>query len=118
MDVKNTYTQEGGLKISVSVIEKVARLAAMEVEGVRDISVGSTGVKGFFARTNLPKAVEVNMYDGVADITVNVIVKYGCRLPAVCKEIQHAVKAGVQNMTNITVSKVNVVISGVEAVER
>lgn len=117
MEVKNTYNQEGGLKISMSVIEKVARLAALEVDEVKDVSVGTTGVKGFFARTNLPKAVEVNMYGGVAEITISVIVKYGCRLPSVCKAIQQSVKSGVQNMTDITVSKVNIVVSGVEAVE-
>ena len=117
MEFKNTSRQEGGLQISTAVIEKVAKIAAMEVEGVYDVSVGSTGVKGVFAKTNLPKAVEVNMYDGVADITVHVIATYGYKLPAMCREIQQVVKASVQNMTNITVSKVNITIAGVEAVE-
>ncbi len=115
MEFKNTVKQQGGLKISVAVIEKVAKLAAMEVEGVSNVSVGSSGVKGFLAKTNLPKAVEVNMFDGVADITVHVVVKYGIKLPAVCKEIQQAVKTNVQSMTDITVSKVNIVVTGVEA---
>lgn len=116
MEFKNTVKQEGGLKISVTVIEKVAKIAAMEVDGVRNVSVGSSGVKGFLAKTNLPKAVEVNMIEGVADITVSIVVKYGVKLPAVCKEVQQAVKANVQNMTDITVSKVNIVVTGVEAV--
>ena len=115
MELKNTVKQAGGLKISVAVIEKVAKIAAMEVEGISNVSVGSSGVKGFLAKTNLPKAVEVNMVDGVADITVHIIVKYGVKLPAVCKDVQQAVKANVQNMTNITVSKVNIVVTGVEA---
>ena len=114
MELKNTVKQEGGLKISVTVIEKIAKIAAMEVEGVSSVSVGSSGVKGFLAKTNLPKAVEVNMFDGVADITVNIIVKYGIKLPVVCKEVQQAVKTNVQNMTDITVSKVNITVTGVE----
>lgn len=117
MEFKNTVKQEGGLRISVSVIEKLAKIAAMEVEGVKNVSVGSSGVKGFLAKTNLPKAVEVNMYDGVADITVHLVVKYGVKLPALCKDVQRAVKYSVQNMTDITVSKVNIVVTGVEAVE-
>ena len=56
------------------------------------------------------------MFDGVADITVHVVVKYGVKLPALCKEVQKAVKANVQNMTDITVSKVNVVVTGVESI--
>ncbi len=117
MEFKNTVKKEGGLRISVSVIEKLAKIAAMEVEGVKNVSVGSSGVKGVLAKTNLPKAVEVNMYDGVAEITVSVVVKYGFKLPAVCKEVQQIVKANVQSMTDITVSKVNIVVTGVEAVE-
>ena len=116
MELKNTVKQNGGLKISVAVIEKVAKIAAMEVEGVSNVSVGSSGVKGFLAKTNLPKSVEVTMFDGVADITVNVVVKYGVKLPTVCKEIQQAVKSNVQNMTDITVSKVNIIVTGVETV--
>ncbi len=115
MEFTNTTKLEGGLQISTAVVEKVARIAAMEVEGVKDVSVGSSGVKGIFAKTNLPKSVEVTMYDGVAEITVHIIVKYGYKLPAMCREIQQAVKTGVQNMVNITVSKVNIVVTGVEA---
>ena len=115
MEFKNTVKQEGGLRISIAVIEKLAKIAAMEVEGVANVSVGSSGVKGFLAKTNLPKAVEVNMFDGVAEITVSVVVKYGIKLPAVCKNIQRAVKSNVQNMTDITVSKVNIIVTGVEA---
>ena len=44
MELKNTVKQNGGLKISVAVIEKVAKIAAMEVEGVINVSVGSSGV--------------------------------------------------------------------------
>ena len=117
MELRNTVNQEGGLQISTAVIEKVAKVATMEVEGVQDVSVGTSGVKGIFAKTNLPKSVEVTMYDGVAEITVHIVAKYGYKLPAMCREIQQTVKAGVQNMTNITVSKVNVVVAGVEAAE-
>ena len=113
MEYKNTLRQSGGLQISVPAVEKIARLSAMEVEGVNDVSVGSYGVKGLFAKTNLPKAVDVVLYDGVAEITVDIIVNYGVKIPTVCRNVQQAVKDGVQNMTNITVSKVNVVVTGV-----
>ncbi len=116
MEVKNISKQSGNVQISLAVIEKVSKLAALEIEGVKDVSVGSTGVKGIFAKTNLPKSVEVNMYDGVADITLNIVVKYGFKLSTVCKAVQQAVKYNVQSMVNVTVSKVNIIVSGVEAV--
>ena len=51
----------------------------------------------------------------VAEIDVNLIVKYGCKVPSVCKNVQEAVKTNVQNMTDVTVSKVNIVVAGIQA---
>ena len=48
-----------------------------------------------------------------AEITVDVVVRYGYRIPSVSEALQKNVKASVQNMTGITVSKVNVVVTGV-----
>lgn len=115
MDVKKSHEKIGSLYISTSVVEKVAKLAALEIDGVADVSTGSSGVRGMFAKTNLPKAVDVNMYDGVAEIDVHIIVNYGCKVPHVCKAVQEAVKANVQSMTEVTVSKVNIVVSGIHA---
>ncbi len=117
MEYRNTKTWEGGLQISTTVLEKIAKVAALEVDGVKEVSVGSSGMKGVFAKTNLPKAVDVTMYDGVAEITIHIIAEYGHKLPAMCREIQQAVKSGIQNMINITVSKVNIVVTGVEQTE-
>ena len=117
MEYKNTSLREGGVQISTAVIEKIAKISALEVDGVKNISVGTSGVKGVFAKTNLPKSVEVTMYDGVAEITVHVIATYGYKLPVMCRAVQQAVKNGVQTLTDITVSKVNIVIAGVETAE-
>ncbi|MEG0019167.1 MAG: Asp23/Gls24 family envelope stress response protein [Oscillospiraceae bacterium] len=115
MEVKKVSEQAGSLYISTSVIEKVAKIATLEIEGVSEVSIGSSGVKGVFAKTNLPKPVEVTMYDGVAEITVNIVVKYGFKVSSICKNIQETVKTNVQSMTDVTVSKVNIVVAGVQA---
>ncbi len=117
MEYRKTTGLDGGLQISTTVVEKIAKIAALEVSGVKDVSVGISGMKGVFAKTNLPKAVEVTMYYGVAEITIHIIAEYGHKLPAMCREIQQSVKSGVQNMINITVSKVNIVVTGVETAE-
>ena len=113
MEVKNSDNVGGSLQISTDVIAKIARLAALEIEGVKAVSCGNSPVKGLFAKVNIHKPVEVELADEVAQITVNVTIRYGYRLPSVCEAIQKSVKASVQNMTGITVSKVNVVVTGV-----
>ena len=115
MEVKNNNKNIGSLYISTSVIEKVAKLAAMEIDGVAEVSTGSSGVKGVFAKTNLQKPVTVTMADGVAEIDVNLVLKYGCKVPSVCKNVQESVKTNVQNMTEVTVSKVNIIVAGIQA---
>ena len=115
MEVKNTNQPIGSLNISTGVVEKIAKLAALEIEGVADVSTGSSGVKGVFFFFFLQKPVTVTMADGVAEIDVNLVLKYGCKVPSVCKNVQEAVKTNVQLMTEIAVSKVNINVTGVQA---
>ena len=55
----------------------------------------------------------VQLTDDVAEITVNIMVRYGYKIPQLCEKVQENVKSSVQNMTCITVSKVNIVVTGV-----
>lgn len=111
MDVRNAAG--GSLQISLEVIAKIARLAALEVSGVSDVSRGGTQtVRGLLRKTHLQKDVTVQMKDGVAAVTVYIIPLYGCKVMDVCKKVQEHVKQTVQIMTGITVSRVNVVAAG------
>ena len=114
MDVLNTNAVNGSLQISSEVIAKIARLAALEVEGVADVTAGNTGVKGLLGKVTPQKAVSVSLLEDVAEITVSLQVKYATKIPSVCEKVQQNVKAAVQNMTSITVSRVNIVVTGVE----
>ena len=114
MEIKNSDTVGGSLQISVEVIAKITRLAAQETEGVRAVSCGNSPVRGIFAKVNLQqKPVDVELTEEVAVITVSILVQYGYRIPVVSEALQKNVKAAVQNMTGITVSKVNVIVTGV-----
>ena len=110
MDVSNP-TVNGSLQISTEVIAKIARMAALEVEGVKDVSPAKNGVKGLLSKG---KSVAVSLSDDVAELTLEVTVYYGAHIPAVCEKVQKNVKSAVQSMTSITVSRVNVVVAGVQ----
>ena len=53
-----------------------------------------------------------NGFSEYANITLNLMVSFGARIPAVAEKVQENVKNAVQNMTNVTVSRVNLVIAG------
>ena len=113
MEVKRSDLSGGSLQISTDVIAKIASLAAMEIEGIDKVSCGSAPVKGAFAKVSNQKPVEVEITEDVAQITLHMVVKYGTKVPAISEDIQKNVKACVQNMTGITVSKVNIVVEGI-----
>ena len=111
MDVRNTAG--GSLQISLDVIAKIARLAALEVDGVADVSSGGAQtMRGLLSKTSLQKDVAVDMKDGVAVVTVHIIPYYGSKVMDVCKKVQENDKQTIQIMTGITVSRVNVVAAG------
>ena len=114
MDLQNMDLRGGSLQISTEVLGKIARCAALEVDGVAEVSCGSQNkkVKDLLERANVQLPVVVEMKDGTAEITLHLVVAFGARIPVVAEKVQENVKSAVQSMANITVSRVDLVIAG------
>ena len=114
MELQNMDLRGGSLQISTEVLGKIARCAALEVEGVAEVSCGNQNrkVKDLLERANVQAPVTVEMRDGTAEITLHLVMAFGARIPSVAEKVQENVKAAVQNMTNVTVSRVDLVIAG------
>ena len=114
MELQNMDLRGGSLQISTEVLGKIARCAALEVAGVAEVSCGSQNrkVKDVLERANVQSPVTVEMRDGTAEITLHLVVAFGARIPSVAEKVQENVKTAVQNMTNVTVSRVDLVIAG------
>lgn len=109
---------DGSLKISEEVISTIAGMAASEINGVAGLSLRpNPDLKGIFhsrhTQKNVSKAIRLEVKEGDATIDVFVNLYMGTKIPEVASEIQSRVKDAVQNMTGITVSKVNVHVAGV-----
>ena len=116
MDFQNMDLQGGSLQISTEVIAKIARCAALEVEGVAEVSCGTQNKKlKDLLEASIQPPVAVEMRDGTAELTLHLIMASGARIPAVAEKVQENVKSAVQNMTSVTVSRVNLVIAGLAA---
>lgn len=116
MDLQNMDLQGGSLQISTEVIAKIARCAALEVEGVAEVSCGTQNKKlKDLLEASIQPPVAVEMRDGTAELTLHLIMASGARIPAVAEKVQENVKSAVQNMTSVTVSRVNLVIAGLVA---
>ena len=116
MDLQNMDLQGGSLQISTEVIAKIARCAALEVEGVAEVSCGTQNKKlKDLLEASIQPPVAVEMRDGTAELALHLIMASGARIPAVAEKVQENVKSAVQNMTSVTVSRVNLVIAGLAA---
>ncbi len=97
------------LEISEDVILTVARLAALDVKGV----AGLDGEMNAMSKLRNKRPMNVSLIGDVAAIDIKIIVKGDAKACSVAQTVQSAVKENVQNMTGITVARVNVTIGGV-----
>lgn len=106
-DVKKTAA--GSLMISEDVIITVARLAALDTDGV----AGLAGEVNKLSKLRKNGPIIVRMIEDVAALDIKIKVKSGVHAAAVAQEVQAAVKDSIQSMTGVAVARVNVIISGV-----
>ena len=115
MDMQNMDLMGGSLQISTDVIAKIARCAALEIDWVAVVSCGrqpGKRAKELLEIVNIQPPVTVEMREGTADITLNLIVRFGTCVPVMAEKVQKNVKSAVQNMTRVTVSRVNLIVAG------
>ncbi|MDL2324757.1 Asp23/Gls24 family envelope stress response protein [Ruminococcaceae bacterium OttesenSCG-928-A16] len=113
MDLSTSSNAGGRLQISSEVIAKIAKLATLEIDGVAEVTLGNVGVKNLLNKIAPQNPIQVELKDDVADITVAISVYMGAKIPEVSEKVQENVKNSVQNMTQITVAKVNIVVVGI-----
>lgn len=116
MDSINVNTeQHGNIRISDDVIATIASIATKEVEGISGLSLSiAEELTSKFVKKIGNKAVKVIENEDELTIDINVVVKYGTRIPDVSWEVQENVKKSVESMTGLNVSKVNIIVSGVD----
>lgn len=88
MDFQNTDLRGGSLQISTEVIGKIARCAALEIDGVAEVSCGRQNkkLKDLLEASSIQSPVVVEMRDGTANITLNLMMSFGARIPAVAEK--------------------------------
>lgn len=102
-------TGRASLKISHDVLETIARVAALEVQGVASIAEFPDAISGLLSK----QPVAISISDGIAEVSIAINLEYGASIPEVCANVQTGVKNNIQTMTGIMVTKVNVLVEGI-----
>ena len=115
----NLVNDDNGIQISDEVVAIIAGIAANEVKGVAGMSGGLVGgISEILGKKNFAKGIKVEVGDKIATIEIYIIVEYGVRIPDVAWEIQNKVKQSVEEMTGLSVQKVNIHVQGVKIGEK
>lgn len=102
------------LSVNTEVLEKMAELAAKEVEGVAGLSKKSIDLKGIIKTKNAFKGVKVESINGAIEISVYICVKQNAKAREVAERVQNNIKDKIQTMTGNAVTQVNVIVADIE----
>ena len=120
-NVQMDANENGSVIFATDVIATIAGLAATEVEGVTSMvgTASGGGLVDIFTRKNqnsksLTRGVRIELgEDNAVSVNLTIIVDYGSPIPEVAGNIQENVKKAIETMSGLTVTSVNVHVSGV-----
>lgn len=104
----------GSIQIADEVVAEIIAIAATEVEGVATMGDDITSeLMSKVGLKNLTQGVKLAIDDDKVSVEVKLTVEYGYNIPATCARVQEKVKNTVENMTGLSVTDVDVRITGV-----
>lgn len=119
VDINISNAANGSICFAPDVLSTIAGLAVAEIDGVAN----TTGFSALLAEKiskkqtnnikNITRGIKVEVSEEKAvSVTASVVVQYGHSVPEVAKAIQENIKKTIETMTAMTVSNVDVRVTG------
>ena len=111
--------ESGCVKISNNVIAAIVRKYVLSVDGVvRTAPQGLVeGLANILGRKGYESSIGLELNEDGAVITLALVLRFGCNVPAVAKEIQDVLNDKIPSLTGYPVKKVNVNVIDLEEEE-
>ena len=104
-------TDLGAVQIHHHVIAAIARLAALKVAGVAEMSgTFVDSLAGMIGKQVVDRGIRVDLEENFVMIELHVVIDFGARIPQVAWQIQNEVRQAVEQMTGKSVKAVNVIV--------
>lgn len=101
----------GSIHISQRVIASIAALTAAKAAYVADLGMNIAEVAAEKLGRTLPgRGVDVTIEGQRIELTIRLVIRYGCRIPDVALEVQKSVKDAVEKATACTVTAVHIIV--------
>ena len=114
METKNNDVT-GTIHISERAVAVIVAITTLQINAI--VSLGANlaqDVAAKLGRGKVSRGVEVTLNEGAVEVTIRVVVRYGCRIPDVALEVQKAVKDAVETMTGYAVSAIHIVVQNID----
>ena len=104
----------GSIHISSQVIAAIASLTAAKVPSVAALGTNiADAAAEKLGRTRPNHGVDVSIDGKLIELTVRLLIRYGCRIPDVALEVQKTVKDAVEKATACPVTEVHIIVQQV-----
>ena len=114
MDANNEI-KSGNIKISEEVIITIASVAVSEIDGVSGTGVGLVDeIARRMSKKPVASGIKATITEDTVVVDINIVVKYGVKIPEVAWNVQDAIKKETELMTGLKVDKVNVRVVGID----
>ena len=111
-------TELGAIRVHNSVIAAIARLAALKVPGVVEMSGSfAEGLASMVGKASFDRGIKVDMEDQKVNLDLHIVIAFGVRIPQVAWRIQNDVRKAIEDMTGKKVGLINVIVQGVRLPE-
>lgn len=114
-------TQNGWIELSKDVIATVVGGAATENYGVVGMASRNQirdNLNDILKKENFSRGVVIRQEGNGVAVDVYIIVGYGTKISAICRNVQEQVKYNLETMLGFSANTVNVYVQGVKRIEK
>lgn len=106
------YHSAGKTTLTPEVLLTIARMSAMEVEGVNRIAPVRGGVNSLFGRGS--EGVRIVIEDSDVFVDLYLVLEKDVNIREVSRQVQHQVSRAIEEMTGLEVGHVNIHIEDID----
>ena len=106
--------ENGSIQISEEVVASVAAMAVLEVEGVCGLASNlGYDIAEMLGKKTLAKGIRLSAEGETLRIDCEIVAQFGQPVFVLARTVQEHVKSCVESLTGLTVTQVNVNVSGI-----
>ncbi len=117
-DIRFDAAGNSAVYFAPDVLATIAGIALTEIEGIASsvkysaLAGERRGKRPVNNIKNITRGIKVEVKDALVSVSVTIMVEYGYAVPEVCRSIQEGIKKNIETMTGMTVSNVDVHVTG------